>query len=329
MRHISVIVPEGPIVLSSVVGSFKLFNQVNNFLLEQGVAEPAYKVELVGLSKETELYDGIFTIKPHVSIDEVIQTDLIIVTTILGDMSASIDLNKAFLPWIRKHYENGAEVASLCMGAFLLGATGLLDGKRATTHWMGIDGFSEMFPEVDLVPQKIITDDNGTYTSGGAYSFLNLLVYMIEKFNGRDMAIMISKLFEIELDRHNQSEFVIFNSQKDHGDEAIQKAQNYIEAHFIENLTVDMLADMVALSRRNFIRRFKKATRNTPFEYIQRVKVEAAKKSLERSTDNINEVMIEVGYSDSKAFRQVFRKLTGCSPNEYKVKYNRHLAKAI
>lgn len=328
MKHVSVIVPEGPAVLSSIVGAFKLLNQVNNFLM-QARREPEYNVQLVGISKESKLYERLFTINPHAIIDEIEHTDLIIVTTIFGDMKTSLELNREFVPWIKAHHNNGAEVASLCMGAFLLASTGLLDEKQATTHWIGIEEFRGMFPAIKLVPEKIITDEKGIYTSGGAYSFLNLLVYIIEKYNGRDMAIMISKLFEIEMDRHNQSEFVIFKAQKEHGDAAIEKAQTYIEQHYSEQVTIDELAGFVALSRRNFIRRFKKATGNTPFEYVQRVKVEAAKKSLERSSDNVGEVMMGVGYSDSKAFRQVFRKLTGCSPTEYKARYNHHLAKVI
>ncbi|MEO9964204.1 MAG: helix-turn-helix domain-containing protein [Reichenbachiella sp.] len=326
MKHISVIVPEGPVVLSSIVGTFKLFGQVNNFLAAQGLP-PCYKIQLVGLNHETRLYEGLFTINPHVTIDQVKKTDLVVVTTIMGDMQESLALNKDFVPWINDMYRGGAEVASLCMGAFLLADTGLLDGKRATTHWIGTQQFQDMFPNVLFQQDKIITDEKGTYTSGGAFSFLNLLIYLIEKYNGRDMAILSSKLFEIDIDRYNQSEFVIFEAQKGHGDDTIQKAQDYIESNFSNSITIDQMADVVSLSRRNFIRRFKAATQNTPYEYVQRVRVEAAKKSLERTTQNVSEVMMEVGYSDSKAFRGVFRKLTGCSPVEYKMKYNKYSSK--
>ncbi len=328
MKHISIIVPEGPVVLSSVVGAFKLFGQVNNFLKDQGLP-PYYNIQLVGIKPETELYDGLFAIRPNTTIDRVDKTDLVIVTTIMGDMPASIAMNKAFIPWIQSMHKQGAEVASLCMGAFLLAATGLLDGKKATTHWIGKESFKKMFPEVDFQPERIITDEKGLYTSGGAYSFLNLLVYLIEKYNGRDIAISTSKMFEIDIDRYNQSEFMIFDTQKGHGDQLIQKAQQYIEENFSRTLTIDELSGHVSLSKRNFIRRFKSATQNTPLEYIQRVKVEAAKKSFERTSQNVNEVMMEVGYLDNKAFRGVFKKFTGCSPTEYRFRYNSHLARAV
>ena len=328
MKDISIIVPEGPVVLSSVVGAFKLFGQVNNFLMDQGLT-PDYQIQLVGLKNEAELYDGLFSIRPNTTIDQVKKTDLVIVTTIMGDMPSSIAMNKAFIPWIQSMYNQGAEVASLCMGAFLLASTGLLDGKKATTHWIGKEAFREMFPLVNFQPEKIITDEYGLYTSGGAYSFLNLLVYLIEKYSGRDMAISISKMFEVDLDRYNQSEFMIFDTQKSHGDPTIQKAQQYIEENFSKTLSIDELAGYVLLSKRNFMRRFKQATQNTPHEYIQRVKVEAAKKSFERTNQNVNEVMMEVGYVDNKAFRSVFKKFTGCSPTEYRFKYNSYLAKAV
>ncbi len=327
MKHVSVIVPAGQCVLSSVVGGFKVFNTVNQLLIESGQAA-AFKVDLVGISEETEIYDGAFAIRPTKTLDQVRKTDLIIVTTINGDLPVELERNTPFIPWIAEQYAKGAEVASLCLGAFLLASTGLLNGKTCTTHWKGSDAFKQMFPEVELLTEKIITDENGIYTSGGAYSFLNLLLYLVEKHVGREIAITAAKLFEIDLDRYNQNQFAIFTGQKDHTDEQVKNAQLFIEDNFGEKISVDQLAAQFALSRRNFVRRFKKATHNTPLEYIQRVKIEAAKKSLESSTENISEVMYAVGYSDTKAFRNIFRKYTGFTPTEYKLKYNRHLAAA-
>lgn len=171
----------------------------------------------------------------------------------------------------------------------------------------------------------MITDEQGIYTSGGAFSAANLVLYLIEKYAGREAAIHCAKLFQIDMDRHSQSPFIIFRGQKDHLDEPVKKAQEFIEKNYHKRITVDQLTDMLALSRRNFERRFKKATANTTVEYIQRVKVEAAKKSFEKSSRNVSEVMYDVGYSDTKAFRTVFRKITGLSPIEYRNKYNREL----
>lgn len=328
MKHVSILVPKGEVILSSVVGAFKVFNNVNQFLKQSGqTTSDYYNIDLVGLDRETSVYNGAFSIFPTKTIEEVDDTDLIIISTIFGNMDIALDLNSDFIPWIKqRRVENGAEVASLCGGAFLLAETGLLNGKPCSTHWILADEFRIRFPEVKLTGEKVITEDDGIYSSGGAYSFLNLLLHLVEKYSGREAAIWCSKIFEIEIDRNNQSQFTIFNAQKDHNDQPILNAQLYIEKNVEYKLSVESLADQFAISRRNFVRRFKKATSNTPIEYIQRVKIEAAKKSLESSTFHINEVMNQVGYADNKAFRNVFKKYTGLSPAEYRKKYNRERA---
>ena len=180
-----------------------------------------------------------------------------------------------------------------------------------------------MFPAVNLQVDKLITDENGIYTNGGAYSFLNLIIYLIVKYYGREIAIYCSKVFQVEMDRQRQSPFIIFKGQKSHGDALIGQAQSYIESHWNEKIPVEPLSARYSISRRNFDRRFLKATGNTLAEYLQRVKIEAAKKAIEPTGKNVKEVMYEVGYADVKAFRDVFRKLTGLSPLEYKSRYNK------
>jgi transcriptional regulator GlxA family with amidase domain len=325
MKHISILVPNGKSVLSSIIGPYKIFMQVNAFMEQAGQAAP-FKIQFVGISKETELYDGVFCIRPHVLLKDVKQTDLIIIPALLGNLPAELENNSAYVPWIVKQYNQGAEVASLCVGAFLLAATGLLNGRQCATHWLVADEFRKMFPDVELVADKVITDEQGIYSSGGAFSFLNLILYLVEKYCGREMAILCGKVFEIEVDRYNQSQFIIFKGQKDHEDEPVKQAQLFIENNFQDKISVEQLATMFALSRRNLERRFKKATSNTPVEYIQRVKVEAAKKKLESSREHINEVMYNVGYTDSKAFRETFKKITGLSPVAYRNRYNREMA---
>jgi transcriptional regulator GlxA family with amidase domain len=322
MKHISILVPKGAASLSCIEGSFKLFTTVNDFLAGQG-KEPLFKVQLVGITREAQTYEGVFKVLPDTTITEKFKTDLIIIPAVNGDWETIIALNKEFFPWINKQYKAGAEVASLCVGAFLLAATGLLEGKKCTTHWIAQNDFRKMFPDVNLVSEKIITDEHGIYSSGGASSFYNLLLYIIEKYTDREMAVLFAKYFEIEIDRYSQSAFIMFSGQRQHQDESVKKAQEFIENNFQDKTTIDQLADMLALGRRSLERRFKKATNNTVVEYIQRVKIEAAKKSFETSRKNINEVMFDVGYSDTKAFRTTFRKITGLSPVEYRNKYNR------
>lgn len=308
-------------------GTRQIFAMANNFMAQQG-APPLFHIQLVGLDKSTPAAGGLFTINADATISEVNKTDLVIIPAVDGDLGEAIDINKDFAPWITKQYAQGAEIASLCVGAFLLASTGLVNGKSCATHWVAQNEFRKMFPEVNLVTEKIITEDSGIYSSGGAFSYLNLILHIVEKFAGREMALSLAKVFAIEIERDNQSRFIMFNGQKDHEDDDIRAAQEYIEKNYTEKLSVDQLASTFALGRRSLERRFKKATANTVQEYIQRVKIEAAKKNLESSRKTVSEVMYEVGYSDTKAFRTTFKKITGLSPIEYKNRYNK-LAEAV
>jgi transcriptional regulator GlxA family with amidase domain len=321
MKHITIIVPKGAI-LGSIEGPRQLLTGVNQYYASLG-KPPLFQIELVGLSKETPLINGMYTISTHRTINEVSKTDLVIIPAIDGDMQKALEQNKDFIPWIVKQYKGGAEVASLCIGAFLLASTGLVDGRKCATHWMAVNDFRRMFPAVNLVPEKVVTDENGIYSSGGAYSYLTLILYLIEKHAGRTAAIFCAKIFAIDIDRETQSPFMMFSGQKDHEDEPIKKAQLFIEDNFQNKITVDDLANKFSLSRRNLERRFKKATSSTVVEYIQRIKIEAAKMKLEATRENVNEVMYHVGYTDTKAFRTTFKKITGLSPIHYRNKYNR------
>ena len=322
MKHISILVPLGHSSLPNIDGTHQILSEVNKFQVALG-RNSLFNIQLVGLSEKIIQRNGLYTVSPDCLIQDITRTDLIIIPAMHGDQKDALALNTAFIPWIIEQYKGGAEVASFCIGSFFLAATGLLKGKQCSTHRAEANVFRSMFPDVNLVDDKIMTDEDGLYTSGGAYSYLNLLAYLIEKYAGRDIAIMISKAFMIDIDRVSQSPFIMFRGQKTHEDEPVKKAQEYIEKNFEDKITVDQLASMLALSRRNFERRFKKATSNTIVEYIQRVKMEAAKKNLETGRKNVNEVMYDVGYSDNKAFRTVFKKVTGLSPVEYRNKYNR------
>ena len=325
MKHISIIVPLGHSSLPNIDGTHQIFSEANKFAESMG-REPFFNIKLVGLSHEIVQRNGLYTVQPDCLIRDVKKTDLIIVPAMHGDIPRAIELNKAFIPWIVEQYEQGAELASFCIGSFFLAATGLLTGKKCATHWIAANDFRMMFPDVNLVDDRIMTEEDGIFTSGGAYSFLNLISYLIERYAGRDMAILISKAFMIDIDRSSQSPFIIFSGQKAHHDEPIKKAQELIESKFQDKITVDELAAQLCIGRRNLERRFKKATANTVVEYIQRVKIEAAKKNLETGRKNVNEVMYDVGYSDTKAFRTVFKRITGLSPVEYRNKYSKAAA---
>jgi Transcriptional regulator containing an amidase domain and an AraC-type DNA-binding HTH domain len=322
MKHVSILVPERA-VLAAVDDPRHVLAQVNSFYENAG--KPAvFDIKFVGAKKEVRLHNS-FTVHADLLLDEVEKTDLIFIPAFYGETGEFLEINKDFIPWVVEKYKKGAEVVSLCIGAFMLAKTGLLKGRKCSTHWRAADEFRKMFPDVRLVTDRIITEEQGIYTSGGATSYWNLLLYLVEKYTDRETAILTSKIFAIDIARDSQSQFIIFKNQTDHGDEDVKKAQEFIENNFRERITVEEISSKLALSRRSLERRFKRATSNTVSEYIQRVKVEAAKKSFETSRKNITEVMYEVGYTDTKAFREIFKKITGMTPFDYRSKYNKKI----
>ncbi len=321
MQKVVILVPNEYVNLSSVAGSFEILTRANGYWQRLG-NKSKMEVIVAGFTPELQLDAGLFTIHP-VHIKNINKADLVIIPSIANNgFESMIEQNREMISWIKDQYNNGAEIASICSGAFLLAATGLLEGKTCSTHWNVAGDFKRMFPNINLHIDKLIATEPGIYTNGGAFSFLNLVLLLVEKYFDRQTAIFCSKIFQIDIERSSQSPFLIFQIQKNHDDDIIREAQNFIEENLGEKISFEELAAKLAVSRRNFDRRFIKATGNTPVEYLQRVKVEAAKRSLESGKRTVFEVMNDVGYTDDKAFREVFKKLTGLSPLEYRAKYN-------
>ncbi|WP_300598467.1 helix-turn-helix domain-containing protein [Niabella sp.] len=310
--------------LSSIENPRQGFEEANQYLIANGRL-PLFQVQLAAAEPRVQLNNGLYEVQAQLLVSEIDHADLILVPALQEPISRYVQENRGIIPWLVEQYRGGAEIASLCMGAFLLAGTGLLNNKSCVTHWKASNDFARLFPEVNLVADKILTDENGVYTSSGAFSASNLVLYLIEKHAGREVAIYCSKYFQIDIQRSSQSPFIIFSGMRDHGDDAIREAQEYIEQNFEERLPVDVLCERFAMGRRTFERRFKKATTNTVVEYIQRVKIEAAKKLLEQGRRTIQEAMYHVGYNDVKAFRDVFKRITGMTPVDYKLKYEKIL----
>lgn len=321
MKKISVYVPQNA-VIEAITPAYRCFKTANDFLRQVG-KKPMFDVEYVALKKNMAANDGEYNIRIDRQINDVKTTDLVILPALYGDIDEALAANAKAIPWILQMYAKGSELASLCIGAFLLAETGLMDGRKCSTHWSSYNKFREKFPNVEIVDGSVITDEGKLYSSGGANSLWNLLLYLVEKYTDRNTAILLSKYFAIDIDRNSQAAFTIFTGQKDHADKEILQAQHFIEKNYPEKIMVDELANKVNISRRNFERRFKQATNNTPVEYMQRVRIEAAKRCFEASKKNVAEVMYDVGYTDTKAFRDLFKRITGLTPVEYRNKYNK------
>jgi transcriptional regulator GlxA family with amidase domain len=321
MKHVTIVIPRGNMNLSSIAGSFEILNSANEYWQAMG-NKPMIEICIAGVVTGLKADVPFFWGDP-VNIKEIKKTDLLIIPSLSTDYNNTIEKNKDLIAWIREQYKTGAEIASMCTGAFLVAATGLLEGKSCSTHWSAATDFKRLFPNINLHTDKLIAAEQGIYTNGGGYSFLNLILFLVEEYFDRQTAIFCSKIFQIDIDRTSQSPFSIFQMQKNHGDELVCKAQTYMEENLSKKISFEKLASKLAISRRNFDRRFIKATGNTPVEYLQRIKVEVAKSNLEKGRKTIFEVMDEVGYSNDNAFREVFKKITGLSPLDYRAKYKK------
>jgi len=319
MKHISIL-PLHYATINSIDSSQAMLTRVNDFLRYQQ-KEPYFNVELVGLQKNIQLNNGLYNVNANTTISEVKRTDIVILPLLCGDFPKAIQANEGYREWVLSQYRNGAEIAALCVGSFFLASTGLLNKKKCAIHWAAKEEFRTMFPEVTTVDGNIITDESGVYTCAGGYSYLNLLLYIIEKHLGREMSVLASKMFEIDIERKSQNPYAIFLGQKRHGDNEVLSAQQLIENDPTETFSIDDLCTRLGVGRRTFERRFRTATGNSIAEYIQRVKVEFVKQQLESDRKTINEVIYEVGYNDVDAFRKVFRRYTDLSPVDYRKKY--------
>lgn len=316
-------------VASSVAGPFDMLSKVSMIAGSMQVkTKTLFEVDIVNCSS---LVPGEpFNMSGSVAINTRKRYDLVLVPAMQADViDESLRRESTMIKWIRNQYDHGAAVASFCLGAFLLASTGLLDGKKATTHWIGVPYFKQLFPKVILDDDKVIIDEGRIYTSGAAFSFTSLIIYLIEKFCGRDMAFAAAKVFMIQVHDSSQHSFSIFNLQHNHDDADIGKIQDHIEKNYDKLLTINGLAGKFNLSTRTFIRKFTAITGNTPLEYIQRVRVEAGKRLLEKGKLTVEQVCFKVGYNDFGFFRNIFKRLTGLTPQEYKRKYGQMFNEAV
>jgi transcriptional regulator GlxA family with amidase domain len=322
MVNVSILIFD-EVVPSSVTGVIDLLTGANYCLSKEGSA-PVFQLQLV-LENDGPLPSSLFNGNKtsYKTFATATTPDLIVVPSFNVGDDGVLDRNNAGIQWIKDMREQGAEVASLCIGCYFLAEAGLLNGLEVTSHWAVADEIQKRYPALKMKSDLVITDKDGIYTSGGAFTSLKLILYLIEKFCGRATALWVSKMFAIEMERSTQSHFAIFSGLHQHEDSAILQAQVYIEKNFSDDICIGDVATMVNMGDRNFIRRFKAATNNTPFEYLQRVRIESAKKSIETGEKELSSIIDATGYSDLKTFRSIFKRYTGLSPLEYKKKYAR------
>jgi transcriptional regulator GlxA family with amidase domain len=290
---------------------------------------PALDVSLVSATdRRLVRAAGGIEIRCHGTVADAGPADLVLVPALDPDVGEQMEKNRRAVPFLRRAFQRGADLASACTGAFLLAEAGVLDGRLATTHWAFQSLFASRYPRVRLAPQAVMVDAGRVLTAGGATSFLNLTLVLIERLLGPEVARAASKMFLIDVNKSPQGAYAMFSTQQAHSDEVVQRAQLLIEERLADAPSVDQLARAAGVSTRTFMRRFRRATGNGPREYIQRVRVEAAKRALEHSEKSIASIAESVGYGDPVAFRKLFIRATGLTPMDYRARYGARNAPA-
>lgn len=304
--------------LLSIAAILEVFETANKLSKE---AEKPFEI-MVFQSDKQITNEQLFGYNVHSIETSNIVLDLILIPAFTTDnMSEMIAKNKDFIPWLKKQHLAGAELASFCTGAFLFAASGLLNEKLATTHVDACSAFTKAFPLVKLKAEETLTADGSLYTSGGSTSSFHLLILLVQKYCGNEIAVQIAKIFSIDLNRYKQSYFSTFRPNHLHNDALVAQLQQKIESqyHTIEKL--EEITKDIPTSARNMTRRFKQVTGIPPIEYLQNIRVESSKKYLEQTQLSISEIIEKTGYNDPKAFRKVFYKMVGMKPIEYREKF--------
>ena len=284
---------------------------------------PLFSWDIVSLDGQAVKGYGGVLVQAHKAICEVDATDVILIPGFLPPLEFMGKIPASLITWFRKWYEKNTMIGASCTGTFFLAETGLLNGKIATTNWAFARYFQRSYPEVILKPERMLTESGGIVCSGATTSFLDLSLFLIEKYGSEALASHCAKALLVEPHRRNQSPYMVFDYQKAHSDEKVLEAQNFMEENFDHGMSLDALASDLGISSRHFKRRFKSATGDSPLVYLQRIRIEAAKRKLETTRENITEITWQVGYEDSNSFRRLFRKYTGLSPREYRERFTR------
>lgn len=323
MKHITILALPNCIA-ATVFGPYDVFRSAGFTWYVGGPAgDPLFQVEIVSLDGQPVSCGNRFTITPHRALAAVAQTDVLFISSPGPQVDRLLLAYPETVADIRRFHDEGTTLASACAGTFLLAEAGLLDGKIATTHWGETAAFRARYPKVKLKTERLITDEGGVVCAGGVYAALDLALYLVEKYQDRQTAMMCAKTLIIEADRDSQARFSLFAFQKQHGDRKIIEAQAWIEQHYADPLLRDELAKAHGMSARNFSRRFKKATGDTPLHYQQRLRIAAACKLLEHEYSSIEETSLKVGYEDVNFFRTVFKRHMGIAPASYKTQVRR------
>jgi len=308
---------------STAIGPMEVFRHAGSLWnsLTGGQPSPHFRVTTASADGRAVRCDGPIYIQPDTSIHSIRKTDVIFVPTTGPSIEDVVERNAPLVPWLRRWQKRGVAIASVCSGVGLVAETGMLDGRRATTHWGLAERFRDKYPRVKWMPELMVTEDRGFYCGGGVHAALDLSLYLVEKFCGHEVAIQTAKALLIEMPRAWQAGFAIVSLKTQHSDDTISRAQEWLHQNFHRDFPLDALARRVGMSVRNFVRRFKQATGDSPLIYLQKLRIAAAKRLLESDHRNVQEIGNAVGYQDVAFFRELFERHAGVAPSAYRERF--------
>jgi transcriptional regulator GlxA family with amidase domain len=308
---------------STAIGPMEVFRHAGSLwnILVGTRPDPPFHVTTASVDGRPVNCDGGIRIQPNAALKDIRNPDLIFIPTTGLGIDDVVERNAAVVPWLKRMHKRDVAIASVCSGVGLVAATGLLDGKRATTHWGLADRFREKYPLVKWMPELMVTEDSGFYCGGGVNASLDLSLYLVDKFCGHEIAMQTAKALLIEMPRAWQSGFAIVPLKTDHTDDNISSAQEWLHKNFRKTFALEDPARRVGMSVRNFVRRFKQATGDSPLIYLQKLRIAAAKRMLESNHRSMQEISDAVGYQDVAFFRSLFQRHTGVSPSAYRERF--------
>ncbi|MBS1199435.1 MAG: AraC family transcriptional regulator [Proteobacteria bacterium] len=293
-------------------------------LLDGQRPRPRFRVTTASVDGHAVRSDGPVSLTPERPLSAVRKADLVIVPATGLETDELLARHAAVVPWLQRWYRRGTAVAGICSGVALLAEAGLLDGRRATTHWGMVDSYRQRYPAVDWRPELFVTEHDNVYCGGGVYASLDLSLHLVERLAGREVAVQCAKALLIDTPRVWQSSYATPPRRSGHGDSKVLEAQQWLHQHFRSHVHLDAVARKLGMSPRNFARRFRQATGETPLAYLHKLRIDESKRLLEQEYMTMQEIAGNIGYDDPVFFRQLFKRYAGVSPQGYRTRFGRN-----
>jgi transcriptional regulator GlxA family with amidase domain len=323
--HVSLVaIPEA--VVSTLTGIFDVMSAIPlMFPADHAPVEAPFKVEIVGLRPGPLQLASRVPVTVQRRIGEIAAADIVIVPSILLPPEGWVPgRHPELVDWLRAMHARGALICSACSGIFLLAETGLFDGIDATVHWGYARQFADAFPAVPIHPERVLMiggKREELITSGASMTWHDLVLYLIARHAGATAAQAVARLFALQWHQDGLAPYIVFEGRKDHGDLAVQAAQDWVATHFSMASPIEEMSRRAGLAERTFKRRFTAAAGMSPIAYVQRLRIEDAKRRLERTEAAADEIAWQVGYEEPAFFRRLFKRVTGMTPGAYRRRF--------